>query len=124
MVYGYIRVSSDKQTVENQRFEITNFCAREGLSIDGWIEETISGTKSYSKRNLIAELRAIGMSQNKIAKICNVDRNPLSRFIRFKMAESRGCTGTLKCQIYLNAKVLWKTNSSRILRSPTCPATL
>ena len=22
MVYGYIRVSSDKQTVENQRFEI------------------------------------------------------------------------------------------------------
>ena len=95
MVYGYIRVSSDKQTVENQRFEITNFCAREGLSIDGWIEETISGTKSYSKRNLIAELRAIGMSQNKIAKICNVDRNPLSRFIRFKMAESRGCTGTL-----------------------------
>ena len=186
MVYGYIRVSSDKQTVENQRFEITNFCARESLNIDGWIEETISGTKSYSKRqlgqllkrvqkddlimeilnicmtreckvwtikdnyrlgediqskvlafafglsaeiernlisqrtkealarrkaegvtlgrpkgrktavekhklyrkrNLIAELRAIGMSQNKIAKICNVDRNTLSRFIRFKMAE-------------------------------------
>ena len=27
MTYGYIRVSSDKQTVENQRFEINNFCA-------------------------------------------------------------------------------------------------
>ena len=26
MTYGYIRVSSDKQTVENQRFEIKNFC--------------------------------------------------------------------------------------------------
>ena len=26
MIYGYIRVSSDKQTVENQRFEINNFC--------------------------------------------------------------------------------------------------
>lgn len=25
MTYGYIRVSSDKQTVENQRFEINNF---------------------------------------------------------------------------------------------------
>jgi len=24
MIYGYIRVSSDKQTVENQRFEINN----------------------------------------------------------------------------------------------------
>ena len=28
MIYGYIRVSSDKQTVENQRFEISNFCKR------------------------------------------------------------------------------------------------
>ncbi len=52
MNYGYIRVSSDKQTVENQRFEINNFCARESMSIDGWIEETISGTKNYSKREL------------------------------------------------------------------------
>ena len=31
MVYGYIRVSSDKQTVENQRFEIQNFCDKEKL---------------------------------------------------------------------------------------------
>lgn len=52
MIYGYIRVSSDKQTVENQRFEINNFCARENLNIDGWIEETISGTKNYDKREL------------------------------------------------------------------------
>ena len=50
MIYGYIRVSSDKQTVENQRFEINNFCEREHLHIDGWIEETISGTKAYTKR--------------------------------------------------------------------------
>ena len=25
MIYGYIRVSTDKQTVENQRFEIEKF---------------------------------------------------------------------------------------------------
>ena len=37
MIYGYIRVSSDKQTVENQRFEINNFCKRNNLSIDGCI---------------------------------------------------------------------------------------
>lgn len=52
MIYGYIRVSSDKQTVENQRFEINNFCQREQMHIDGWIEETISGTKNYNKREL------------------------------------------------------------------------
>ena len=52
MVYGYIRVSSDKQTVENQRFEIINFCECECLGVDGWIEETVSGTKRYSKREI------------------------------------------------------------------------
>ena len=46
MIYGYIRVSSDKQTVENQRFEINNFCEKNDMQIDGWIEETISGTKA------------------------------------------------------------------------------
>ena len=52
MVYGYIRVSSDKQTVENQRFEIIQFAKTNGLQIDGWIEETISGTLQYDKREL------------------------------------------------------------------------
>ncbi len=52
MTYGYIRVSSDKQTVENQRFEINNFCERRQIAVDDWIEETISGTKNYDKRRL------------------------------------------------------------------------
>lgn len=52
MVYGYIRVSSDKQTVENQRFEIINFTRCNSIEIDGWIEETISGTKKYNEREL------------------------------------------------------------------------
>ncbi len=52
MIYGYIRVSSDKQTVENQRYEIGEFCRKRGLEISGWIEETISGTKNYNKRKL------------------------------------------------------------------------
>jgi len=52
MIYGYIRVSTDKQTVENQRFEINKFCVKQNIVIDGWIEETISGTKNYTKREL------------------------------------------------------------------------
>ncbi len=52
MTYGYIRVSSDKQTVENQRFEILQFAESNELDIDGWIEETISGTTQYDKREL------------------------------------------------------------------------
>lgn len=60
MIYGYIRVSSDKQTVENQRFEINKFCERQNLSVNDWIEETISGTKNYTKRQLGRLLRKVG----------------------------------------------------------------
>ena len=54
MIYGYIRVSSDKQTTENQRFEIANYTKAKELPIDEWIEETISDcpdlwrTQTYS----------------------------------------------------------------------------
>ena len=52
-VYGYIRVSTDKQTVENQRFEIVEFCSKNNIArIDDWIEETISGTVDIKKREL------------------------------------------------------------------------
>jgi DNA invertase Pin-like site-specific DNA recombinase len=52
MIYGYIRVSTDRQTVENQRFEIKQFCKKEKLVIEKWIEEKISGTREPSKRRL------------------------------------------------------------------------
>ena len=46
--------------MENQRFEIEKFCERENLAIDGWISETISGTKNYDKRKLGKLLKKIG----------------------------------------------------------------
>ena len=52
MIYGYIRVSTDRQTVENQRFEINNFCERNVMVVDKWIEETISGSKNIQDRKL------------------------------------------------------------------------
>lgn len=59
MNYGYIRVSSDKQTVENQRYEISNYCASKGISIDKWIEESVSGAKSPDVRKLGVILKQI-----------------------------------------------------------------
>jgi len=52
MVYGYIRVSADRQSVDNQRFEIERFCSHNNLEIDQWIEETISGSQQPEKRLL------------------------------------------------------------------------
>lgn len=52
MIYAYIRVSTDKQTVENQRFEIENYCRKRQIDVDQYIEETISGMKDVDKRKL------------------------------------------------------------------------
>ena len=52
MMYGYIRVSTDKQTTDNQRFEILKFADEKKLRVDQWIEETISATKHLSHRKL------------------------------------------------------------------------
>ena len=59
MIYGYVRVSTDKQTIDNQRFEIERFCSKNNLKVEQWIEETISGVKSPEKRllgSLLAEV--------------------------------------------------------------------
>ena len=52
MNYAYIRVSSDKQTVENQKFEILKYCDKKKIQIDLWIEETESGTKKIASRKI------------------------------------------------------------------------
>lgn len=52
MIYGYIRVSTDRQSVENQRYEINRFCEKQEVIVDRWIEETISGSKSVEDRRL------------------------------------------------------------------------
>ena len=78
MIYGYIRVSTDKQTVENQRFEIENFVSRENIQINRWIEETVSGTVSVEKRKLGSLLRKLKKGDVLIAsEISRLGRNLL-----------------------------------------------
>lgn len=59
MIYAYIRVSTDKQTVENQRFEINRFAKQRDFQIDVWVEETVSGTRSAKDRKLGVLLKRI-----------------------------------------------------------------
>lgn len=52
-VYAYLRVSTGKQDVDNQRFEIENYAKRNGLKIDEWrADNGISGTVDYRKRKI------------------------------------------------------------------------
>lgn len=95
MIYGYIRVSSDKQTVENQRFEINKFCISNNLQIDGWIEETISGTKNYNKRQL-------GVLLNKVVSDDIIICSELSRLGRnlFMIMEILNICMSKECRVW------------------------
>ena len=52
MVYGYIRVSTGKQTLENQKIEIKRYCKDRRLHRIQWVAETVSGTRKPEKRKL------------------------------------------------------------------------
>jgi len=52
MIYAYIRISTDKQYQENQKFEIKQFAKANNLYIDKWVEETISAKKPLEERKL------------------------------------------------------------------------
>lgn len=92
MNYGYIRVSSDKQTVENQRFEILRFCEGQGIFIDGWIEETISGTKDWSVRRLGKLLKKVGSGDLIIcSELSRLGRNLFMIMEILNICMMRGC---------------------------------
>lgn len=83
MNYGYIRVSTDRQTTENQKFEIKNYAREKDITIDEWIEETISATKKLDQRKfgqllhkmkkgdmlVVSELSRMGRNLMQIMKI-------------------------------------------------------
>ena len=83
MNYGYIRVSTDRQTTQNQKFEIKNYAKERSIVIDEWIEETISATKKLEQRKfghllnkmkkgdmlIVSELSRMGRNLMQIMKI-------------------------------------------------------
>ena len=52
MIIGYLRVSTEKQHVENQMEEISRYAVTNNLSIDKWITEVVSGKREVRHRKL------------------------------------------------------------------------
>ena len=76
MVYAYIRVSTDRQTVENQRFELLKFAEGNNIVIEKWVSETVSGTKSANERKLGSLLRKMKKGDTLlISEISRLGRN-------------------------------------------------
>ncbi|MBO6281459.1 MAG: recombinase family protein [Alphaproteobacteria bacterium] len=52
MIYGYIRVSTHKQSYDAMEREIAEYAKTHNFKIDKWIEETISSRKALKNRKL------------------------------------------------------------------------
>ena len=59
MVIAYLRVSTERQLLENQKNEIELFARARGLQIRSWLTEKVSGTASAKDRKLNGLLRLI-----------------------------------------------------------------
>ena len=95
---GYIRVSSDKQTVDNQRLAILDHCNRQGLKVDDWIEVSMSTKKTPAQRRIdelldrlkegdrliVAELSRLARSVGQIAVLIDQLLNNKISFISIK----------------------------------------
>jgi len=52
MVYAYIRVSTEEQSYEGQRYELECWSVTKDIAVDIWVKEKVSGMKSLEKRTL------------------------------------------------------------------------
>jgi len=85
-VYGYIRISTGKQDTENQRFEILKYANENKLGSVEFLEETISGRKSWKDRKvgtlvqelqkgdilIITELSRLGRSMLEVMELLSI----------------------------------------------------
>ena len=84
--YAYIRVSTDKQDTENQRYEILKYANEKKLGNVEFIEETVSGRKSWKDRKIgdlipklqkgdiliVTELSRLGRSMLEIMELLSI----------------------------------------------------
>lgn len=52
MIYGYVRVSTQEQSVDSQKNAISRYCVDQKLMIDEWIELEMSSRKSTEMRRI------------------------------------------------------------------------
>jgi DNA invertase Pin-like site-specific DNA recombinase len=86
MVFGYLRVSSDKQDVESQKIGVDKKAAELGYAIDDYIkDEGVSGVKDYNKRNLGKLLK--DTKSGDIIIVSEISRLARSVFMLFRIVE-------------------------------------
>ena len=71
-IIGYIRVSSQKQTIEHQHYEIEQFAKKNKIQINRWVEEKVSSRKALKNRKLGGLLDSL--QENDVLIACEISR--------------------------------------------------
>ena len=89
--YAYVRVSTEMQTLENQEFEIRQWCGQNHINIDAWVAESVSGTVSWEQRRLGRTLRRMRRGDQLICtEISRLGRNLLMVMAILNFCSSKG----------------------------------
>ena len=89
--YGYIRVSTDRQDLTNQKHEILAYANNEEMSNVNFIEETISSRVKFEKRdisNLILKMQEGDILL--VTELSRIGRSTMEVMSIFKMLVERG----------------------------------
>lgn len=112
MNYAYLRVSTEKQTIKNQRFEIETYCKQNNIKIDIWTQETVSGKKDFKDRKLASVLNKMKpLDTLIISEISRIGRNIIDIMNILNFCIERKITVISKKEGYkfcndINSKVL------------------
>ena len=117
---AYVRVSSSEQDYRSQKFEILNYCDREGCKVDKWLEVEMSTRRSTKDRRidellavlesgdslLVPELSRLGRSTGEVIQLVNtlaareVDFNAIKQGLRINAANGSDMTSKVMLTIF------------------------
>lgn len=87
MVIAYLRVSTGKQHLKNQKGEISRYASSHNLSVNQWIAETVSGKTNQKFRKLGEVMKSLKQGDTLI--VTEISR--LSRSLHEIMAIMKDC---------------------------------
>lgn len=89
--YGYLRVSTDKQDLDNQRHVILDYANRSGLNGIAFIDDTVSTKKPLEKRKIFSLINKTAQAGDSVlvSEVSRLGRNTLEVLNLSKIAIER-----------------------------------
>lgn len=89
-IFVYLRVSTDAQDVENQKYGILEYCKAQGIEVDAVLEDTASGRMDWRTRKIGEVLSSASKGDTiLVAEVSRLARSTLQVLEILKLASER-----------------------------------